>query len=638
MAASEVRRTSRGNSGEVGHLSLLASGSSSSDQPFTDNDNNTDGSFSANLDQHTNGNNTNGKKLFSCIPGPPWVINILLSELCERFSFYALRAILVLFFKERLGWSRDSAVSIFFFSSALSYFMPLFGGYVADSKLGRFKTILGFSAIYVLGSFVLALSAATSPEPFFLNGTEISNNMTSAATESAEERAASEQAGAGGETLTEQDTGGSAALAIFALCLIAVGTGGIKPNVSSFGADQFTGPTRQEDIGKFFSIFYFCINTGSVVSFIVSPILRVNLGYGVAFALPTVLLTVATFIFWSARDKYIKKPLGKSPVSVLWNVLSTARSNGGQSTDVRRANLESVPSSDSRASHWLNRARGPCSEQDVNDTIDVWRQGSLLLTLPVFWTLYDQQGSAWTLQAETMNLHGFLQPEQLGVINPILILCLIPIFEQYIYPKYEASQLGQKYPATSLFKIGIGMVFASLAFVISAFVQSSIDSSEPNTISVFAQLPQILVISISEILVSITALEFVYETAPFAMKSTCSSLFLCTTAVGDVLGGGLYSILGPRMSGAGLFLLCAVLMLCNTVLFAFVAKGYVKPEQVVAVNTLYEAPAGQHNRGDSLFADKHANNAANPAANIGSFGSDSTKTEETESEWEAATL
>ena len=118
------------------------------------------------------------------------------------------------------------------------------------------------------------------------------------------------------------------------------------------------------------------------------------------------------------------------------------------------------------------------------------------------------------------------------------------------------------------------------------------------------------------------------------MKSTCSSLFLCTTAVGDVLGGGLYSILGPRMSGAGLFLLCAVLMLCNTVLFAFVAKGYVKPEQVVAVNTLYEAPAGQHNRG----ADKHANNAANPAANIGSFGSDSTKTEETESEWEAATL
>ena len=137
------------------------------------------------------------------------------------------------------------------------------------------------------------------------------------------------------------------------------------------------------------------------------------------------------------------------------------------------------------------------------------------------------------------------------------------------------------------------MIFASLAFIVSALVQSSIDSSPLNSVSVFAQIPQILIISISEILVSITALEFVYETAPFAMKSTCSSLFLCTTAVGDVLGGALYSILGPIMSGAGLFLLCAVLMLCNTALFAFVAKGFVYPDHNGAnaeAKHDYEAP------------------------------------------------
>ena len=578
MAASEIRRTSRGNSfnSEVGYLSLIAPSTSSSDAPFSSSD---EGTFSAdpNRDQHHHQQHPH--KLFSCIPGPPWIVNILLSELCERFSFYALRAILVLFFKERLGWSRDSAVSIFFFSSALSYFMPLFGGYVADSKLGRFKTILGFSSIYVVGSFVLALAAATSPEPYFINGTEISNT-TSAATESHNERTASEQAGAGGEMKTETDTTGSAVLAIFALCLIAVGTGGIKPNVSSFGADQFTGPTRAEDIGKFFSIFYFCINTGSVISFIVSPLLRVYAGYGIAFALPTVLLTVATFVFWLARDQYVRKPVGKSPVAVLWNVLMAARKgehNTGGAGSSSSSPAAPQSSDASRASHWLNKARGPCSEQDVHDTIDVWRQGAILLTLPIFWTLYDQQGSAWTLQAETMDLHGFLQPEQLGVVNPILILCLIPMFEKYIYPAYQGSRLGDRYPATSLFKIGVGMLFASLAFLISALVQSSIDSSPANSVSVFAQLPQILVISISEILVSITALEWVYETGPPAMKSTCASLFLCTTAVGDVLGGVLYSILGPIMSGAGLFLLCAALMLCNTMLFAWVSKGYVYP-------------------------------------------------------------
>ena len=205
-----------------------------------------------------------------------------------------------------------------------------------------------------------------------------------------------------------------------------------------------------------------------------------------------------------------------------------------------------------------------------------------------------------------MNLHGFLQPEQLGVVNPIAILCLIPLFEQYIYPTYAKSNLGQKYKLTSLRKIGVGMVFASIAFIISALVQSSIDSSEPNTISVFAQLPQIFVISISEILVSITALDFVYATSPIAMKSTCSSLFLCTTAVGDVFGGILYSMLGPAMSGAGLFLLCAVLMLCNTALFAWVSKDYIYPEIVVGTELesnvqQYEAP-GEEEKNDDYVA------------------------------------
>jgi solute carrier family 15 oligopeptide transporter 1 len=446
MAASEVRRTSRGNSfnSEVGHLSLLASQSSTSDEPFDSfsNRQDDDGTFSADPKVTRNPNNN---KLFSCIPGPPWVINILLSELCERFSFYALRAILVLFFKERLGWSRDSAISIFFFSSALSYFMPLLGGYVADSKLGRFKTILGFSSIYVLGSFVLALAAATSPEPFFNNGTEISNH-TSAATESAAERAASEQAGEGGEALTEADTTGSAFLAIFALCLIAVGTGGIKPNVSSFGADQFTGPTRADDIGKFFAIFYFCINTGSVISFIISPILRVNAGYGVAFALPTILLTVATVVFWSGRDKYIRKPLGKSPVAVLWNVFTTARSTQSSGSNNFNIGVNSVQQSNtSRSSHWLNKARGPCNEQDVNDTIDVWRQGAILLTLPIFWTLYDQQGSAWTLQGTLSN------PPLSSLLSPLSSL---------------SSLLSPLSPLFSLFSLSTSTVLTNYLFLL----------------------------------------------------------------------------------------------------------------------------------------------------------------------------
>ena len=93
--------------------------------------------------------------------------------------------------------------------------------------------------------------------------------------------------------------------------------------------------------------------------------------------------------------------------------------------------------------------------------------------------------------------------------------------------------------------------------------------------SVFLQLPQIFILSTSEILVSITGLEFAYAQAPESMKSTVMALFLLTTAVGDLLGGGLYAALGENISPAALFLLCAVAMVLNTYVFYRVALKFV---------------------------------------------------------------
>ena len=164
-----------------------------------------------------------------------------------------------------------------------------------------------------------------------------------------------------------------------------------------------------------------------------------------------------------------------------------------------------------------------------------------------------------------MNLYG-LEPEQLGVANPLMVLALIPIFDQYIYPNIKMSPL---------FRIGVGMVVSALAFVLSAIVEAVISSSDENSVSVFLQLPQIFILSTSEILVSITGLEFAYAQAPESMKSTVMALFLLTTAVGDLLGGGLYAALGENISPAALFLLCAVAMVLNTYVFYRVALKFV---------------------------------------------------------------
>lgn len=332
------------------------------------------------------------------IPGPSCVKNILISEVCERFSYYGLRAILTIYCTDELGWSESEAVSFFFYTSALAYFMPLLGGYVSDTWLGKYLTILSFSLIYVLGSFVLAMAAVPSSAP----GT------------------------------------------IVGLVLIGVGTGGIKPNVSSFGAEQF----NQQDlnaIGYYFRVFYFCINIGSVVSFIVSPFLRSEFGYGIAFGVPCVLLALATVVFWSARRQYIIRRPDGSIFTSLVHTLRCAWRARRVHTSVVHSSSSSIPpfaaatnyatdheglnptlgstvdgDANTRPSHWVEKARGArgITEHRIQEVVSVCRLTAVMACLPTFWMLFDQQGSAWTLQATKMNTHGIL-PEHMGVLNPL---------------------------------------------------------------------------------------------------------------------------------------------------------------------------------------------------------------------------
>lgn len=140
----------------------------------------------------------------------------------------------------------------------LVYFFPIFGAILSDSLLGKFRTILYVSCIYASGNIILAL-AATPPLNF--PAREIS---------------------------------------ILGLLLIALGTGGIKPCVSAFGGDQFILPQQEAQLATFFSLFYFSINAGSLISTFITPILRQDVKcfdddscYSLAFAVPGCLMIVS---------------------------------------------------------------------------------------------------------------------------------------------------------------------------------------------------------------------------------------------------------------------------------------------------------------------------------------------------------
>lgn len=196
-------------------------------------------------------------------PGVPYIVG---NEAAERFSYYGMKAILVVFMTTLLAGRDGSPAPMgegeakfwyHAFSSAV-YFFPIVGAIVADFLLGKYPTIMLLSLVYCAGHAALALD----------------------------------------ETRTGLALG---------LALIAVGSGGIKPCVSAHVGDQF-GPSNEHLLPRVFSWFYFAINLGAFVSSLLTPWLLDRYGPGWAFGVPGLFMAAATVIFWLGRRSFVHVP------------------------------------------------------------------------------------------------------------------------------------------------------------------------------------------------------------------------------------------------------------------------------------------------------------------------------------------
>jgi proton-dependent oligopeptide transporter, POT family len=158
----------------------------------------------------------------------------------------------------------------------------------------------------------------------------------------------------------------------------------------------------------------------------------------------------------------------------------------------------------------------------------------------LFWALFDQHASSWIQQGQKMNpvLWGdfAIRPSQVSAVNPALVMLLIPIMSIFVYPGVE--KLGIR--ATPLRRMTVGMFIASLSFVVVAVIQSRVDTGGAGTVSIWWQLAPYTVITLAEVLVSITGLEFAYSQAPNRMKSTIMGFWLMAVALGNVLAGVIF--------------------------------------------------------------------------------------------------
>jgi POT family proton-dependent oligopeptide transporter len=180
----------------------------------------------------------------------------------------------------------------------------------------------------------------------------------------------------------------------------------------------------------------------------------------------------------------------------------------------------------------------------------------------------------WGLCAAVAQLAGAgsrsltLLPAQLGALNPLFVMIIIPLLQAGVYGPLDRR--GR--PLRPLQRMTLGMAFGALSFVAVALLQARISAAPPGTVSVLWQIIPFALLTIGEVLVSVTGLEFAYTQAPRAMKSTIMSFWMLTMTLGNVL----VAFLAPlqKLSLANFFWLFAGLMAAATLLFALLASFY----------------------------------------------------------------
>uniref|UniRef100_A0A3Q4I617 Solute carrier family 15 member 1 n=1 Tax=Neolamprologus brichardi TaxID=32507 RepID=A0A3Q4I617_NEOBR len=345
---------------------------------------------------------------------PLSIFFIVVNEFCERFSYYGMRAVLVLYFKYFLRWDEDFATTIYH----------------------TFVALLPHTSLVVM-----AVSAIQDITDANKDGTP--DNMTL-----------------------------HVALSMLGLFLIALGTGGIKPCVAAFGGDQFEDH-QEKQRSTFFSIFYLSINAGSLISTLITPILRAQTCgihiqqecYPLAFGVPAALMVVALIVFIVGSPMYNRNPPQGNIIVKVCKCIGFAVKNRFRHRSSQYPKRE----------HWMDWAEEKYNKLLIAQVKMALKVLFLYIPLPMFWALFDQQGSRWTFQATTMNGNFATSLSSHQTVNPILILILVPVMDTLIYPL-----ISKCFNFTPLRRITVGMFLAALAFVAAALLQIQIDETLPD--------------------------------------------------------------------------------------------------------------------------------------------------------------
>ncbi|KAL0378313.1 UNVERIFIED_CONTAM: protein NRT1/ PTR FAMILY 8.1 [Sesamum radiatum] len=479
-------------------------------------------------------NNPANKKITGAWKACPFILG---NQCCERLCYYGMSSNLLVYYTTQLN--QHSAYASKNLSNWLGtcYVLLLVGAFLADAYLGRYWTIASFSVIYLLGMMLLTLSASVPglrPTCYKKDECYATNSQT--------------------------------AVFSLALYLVALGSGGMKPCVSSYGADQFDDADEVEKDHKssFFNWLYFSLNW--CVDWLFNPRLdtrEYRVGMGI-WCISSGNYNCHSIFLFSFLDK---------------------------------ATVE-------KESDYCKGSVNPwrlCTVTQVEELKWIIRLLPVLATGIIFYTVFGQMSNLFLLQAKYMDSRlgqsNFKIPvASLAIFNPISVIFWVPVYDRFISPMARKFT-GHKNGLTQLQRIGIGL-FISVFGMISAGIlemfrlgivrQKNSYTAMEAPISIFWQVPQHVIVGCAEVFTNIGQLEFFYEEAPDSMRSLCAALSLTRNALGNYLSSLLVAIMMAISTRNGrpgwipdnlnyghlhyFFLLLAVLSVLNLGVFIMVAK------------------------------------------------------------------
>lgn len=480
--------------------------------------------------------------------GIPYIVS---NELAERFSFYGMKGILVIFMTtylmgpsgELVNMNKEEALSTYHMFTGGAYFFPMIGALIADIWLGKYRTILYLSLLYCIGHGSLAMMDI-APEhlgmgmkPFLFAG----------------------------------------------LVCIAMGAGAIKPCVSAHVGDQF-GLGNHHMLTTVFNWFYFCINIGAATSMILTPILLESFGPWLAFGLPGVLMGLATILFWMGRNVFVHVP-PSGVKKFMEEVLSP---------EGRRAVLNLIPLFmifvpvfwaifDQTGSSWvlqteqMNRVLFghdwlPSQVQAVNPIL-------ILIGIPIFtYVLYPMADRVWKLTPLRKVGIGFLLTAGAFALSAVIETWIVAGSQSVIAEIWVALSSDVKEGLTMPSKMGDMLKILKD----NEWTAAQIAPYLTEMPSIGWQFMAYAILTGGEIMVSIVCLEFAYTQSPKRMKSFVMGIYFLGVSLGNFYVAGVNWFMDASrdemgntpLDGPNYFWFFTAAMLLTTVVYVVYTQFY----------------------------------------------------------------